>query len=138
MGFVKSYIQLFAYGSVTSEDWKTYLFSYFKDKVRDTWLDAPAAQQLPHCPLPLRWTSSTRWTGTCGCSRRACLQSSLSECASTQLLHTPPPFPSCFPDPSRYDTSMADACLALARRWLTVRWRSQQTFGLLLTAGAPS
>ncbi|XP_063073857.1 leukotriene A-4 hydrolase-like [Engraulis encrasicolus] len=33
MGFVKSYIQLFAYSSVTSEEWKTYLFTYFKDKV---------------------------------------------------------------------------------------------------------
>lgn len=34
MGFVKSYIQLFAYGSVTSEQWKQHLFTYFKDKVR--------------------------------------------------------------------------------------------------------
>lgn len=33
MGFVKSYIQLFAYGSATTEDWKNYLFSYFKDQV---------------------------------------------------------------------------------------------------------
>lgn len=36
MGFVKSYIQLFAYSSVTSEEWKNYLFTYFKDKVRHT------------------------------------------------------------------------------------------------------
>lgn len=35
MGFVKSYIQLFAYSSVTTEDWKTYLLSYFKDQVRN-------------------------------------------------------------------------------------------------------
>lgn len=33
MGFVKSYIQRFAYNSITSEDWKSYLFTYFKDKV---------------------------------------------------------------------------------------------------------
>uniref|UniRef100_A0A8C2AZV9 Leukotriene A4 hydrolase n=1 Tax=Cyprinus carpio TaxID=7962 RepID=A0A8C2AZV9_CYPCA len=33
MGFVKSYIQLFAYGTVTTEEWKNYLFTYFKDKV---------------------------------------------------------------------------------------------------------
>ncbi|XP_056604573.1 leukotriene A-4 hydrolase [Triplophysa dalaica] len=33
MGFVKSYIQLFAYSSVTTEEWKNYLFTYFKDKV---------------------------------------------------------------------------------------------------------
>lgn len=35
MGFVKAYIQMFAYSSVTTEDWKTYLFTYFKDKVRN-------------------------------------------------------------------------------------------------------
>ncbi|XP_005734264.1 leukotriene A-4 hydrolase isoform X1 [Pundamilia nyererei] len=33
MGFVKSYIQRFAYSSVTTEEWKNYLFAYFKDKV---------------------------------------------------------------------------------------------------------
>uniref|UniRef100_A0A7N8XLN0 Leukotriene A-4 hydrolase n=1 Tax=Mastacembelus armatus TaxID=205130 RepID=A0A7N8XLN0_9TELE len=33
MGFVKSYIQMFAYSSVTTEEWKNYLFTYFKDKV---------------------------------------------------------------------------------------------------------
>lgn len=38
MGFVKSYIQLFAYSSVTTEEWKNYLFTYFKDKVRNTWM----------------------------------------------------------------------------------------------------
>lgn len=34
MSFVKSYIQMFAYSSVTTDDWKNYLFTYFKDKVR--------------------------------------------------------------------------------------------------------
>ncbi|XP_008313645.1 leukotriene A-4 hydrolase [Cynoglossus semilaevis] len=33
MGFIKAYIQLFAYSSVTTEEWKNYLFTYFKDKV---------------------------------------------------------------------------------------------------------
>ncbi|KAJ3612580.1 hypothetical protein NHX12_020851 [Muraenolepis orangiensis] len=33
MGFVKSYIQMFAYSSITTEEWKSYLFTYFKDKV---------------------------------------------------------------------------------------------------------
>lgn len=33
MAFVKSYIQMFAYSSVTTEEWKNYLFTYFKDKV---------------------------------------------------------------------------------------------------------
>lgn len=47
MGFVKSYIQLFAYSSVTTDEWKNYLFTYFKDKVRNTW---------------------TRYSGQCGAS----------------------------------------------------------------------
>lgn len=34
MGFVKSYIQMFAYRSVTTAQWKDFLFAYFKDKVR--------------------------------------------------------------------------------------------------------
>ena len=34
MGFVKSYIQLFAYSSVTTDEWKNYLFRYFQEKVR--------------------------------------------------------------------------------------------------------
>ncbi|MBN3288325.1 LKHA4 hydrolase, partial [Polyodon spathula] len=33
MGFVKSYIQMFAYSSVTTDDWKNYLYTYFKDKI---------------------------------------------------------------------------------------------------------
>ncbi|TSK13240.1 Leukotriene A-4 hydrolase [Bagarius yarrelli] len=36
MGFVKSYIQMFAYSSVTTDDWKNYLYTYFKDKAKDT------------------------------------------------------------------------------------------------------
>uniref|UniRef100_A0A8C4WU63 Leukotriene A(4) hydrolase n=2 Tax=Eptatretus burgeri TaxID=7764 RepID=A0A8C4WU63_EPTBU len=32
VGFVKSYIDKFAYQSVTSEDWKNHLYEYFKDK----------------------------------------------------------------------------------------------------------
>lgn len=56
MGFVKSYVQRFAYSSVTTEDWKTYLFSYFKDKVRNLWLGLgglPAALQVLVTPWPL-------------------------------------------------------------------------------------
>nr|XP_006013979.1 PREDICTED: leukotriene A-4 hydrolase-like [Latimeria chalumnae] len=32
MGFLRGYIQVFAYKSVTTEDWKNFLYSYFKDK----------------------------------------------------------------------------------------------------------
>uniref|UniRef100_A0A8C9WN95 Leukotriene A(4) hydrolase n=2 Tax=Scleropages formosus TaxID=113540 RepID=A0A8C9WN95_SCLFO len=48
MGFVKSYIQLYAYSSVSTEEWKNYLFTYFKDKVDilkkvdwDGWMNTP-------------------------------------------------------------------------------------------------
>ncbi|XP_063303243.1 leukotriene A-4 hydrolase [Pelobates fuscus] len=33
LGFLKSYLQVFAYKSVTTDEWKKYLYSYFKDKV---------------------------------------------------------------------------------------------------------
>lgn len=56
MGFVKSYVQLFAYSSVTTEDWKTYLFSYFKDKVRNIWLGGGEGPGVTW-RLALRWTS---------------------------------------------------------------------------------
>lgn len=33
IGFLKAYVQKFAYKSVVTEDWKKFLYSYFKDKV---------------------------------------------------------------------------------------------------------
>uniref|UniRef100_W5K8W2 Leukotriene A4 hydrolase n=1 Tax=Astyanax mexicanus TaxID=7994 RepID=W5K8W2_ASTMX len=71
MGFVKSYIQMFAYSSVTTEQWKDYLFTYFKDKVDIL--------------------NKVDWNG---------------------WMYTPgmPPF-------KPYDTTLADACNALAQRW---------------------
>ncbi|KAM4676140.1 leukotriene A-4 hydrolase [Discoglossus pictus] len=33
LGFLKSYIQMFSYKTLTTEDWKNFLYSYFKDKV---------------------------------------------------------------------------------------------------------
>lgn len=63
MGFVKSYIQLFAYGSVTTDEWKNYLFTYFKDKVRHTWTRKSTKTSrvwivdLNVVSLSLRWTS---------------------------------------------------------------------------------
>ncbi|XP_067998884.1 leukotriene A-4 hydrolase [Melanerpes formicivorus] len=33
MGFLKAYIQQFAYKSIATEDWKDFLYSYFKDQV---------------------------------------------------------------------------------------------------------
>ncbi|XP_025921860.1 leukotriene A-4 hydrolase [Apteryx rowi] len=48
IGFLKAYIQQFAYKSITTEDWKKFLYSYFKDKVDvldkvdwNSWLHAP-------------------------------------------------------------------------------------------------
>uniref|UniRef100_A0A3P9IS18 Leukotriene A(4) hydrolase n=1 Tax=Oryzias latipes TaxID=8090 RepID=A0A3P9IS18_ORYLA len=72
MGFVKSYIQLYAYGSVTTDDWKNYLFTYFKDQ-------AEALNRVD-------WNA---WMFTPG---------------------MPPVKP-------QYDTTLADACIALSQRW---------------------
>uniref|UniRef100_A0AAR2JUU3 Leukotriene A-4 hydrolase n=1 Tax=Pygocentrus nattereri TaxID=42514 RepID=A0AAR2JUU3_PYGNA len=72
MGFVKSYTQLFAYRSVTTKEWKDYLFTYFKDK--------------------LDILNKVDWNG---------------------WMYTPgmPPVK------PQYDTTLADACIALAQRW---------------------
>ncbi|XP_020365839.2 leukotriene A-4 hydrolase [Rhincodon typus] len=48
MGFLKAYIQTFAYSSVTTEDWKKCLYTYFSDKTEilnkvdwNTWFHSP-------------------------------------------------------------------------------------------------
>ncbi|MGH0148533.1 UNVERIFIED_CONTAM: hypothetical protein FKN15_024225 [Acipenser sinensis] len=73
MGFIKSYIQMFAYSSVTTDDWKNYLYTYFKDKVDIL--------------------NKVDWNG---------------------WMHTPgmPPVK------TQYDTTLADACIALCKRWI--------------------
>ncbi|XP_056132354.1 leukotriene A-4 hydrolase [Lampris incognitus] len=76
MGFVKSYIQLFAYSSVTTEEWKNYLFTYFRDKV--------------DILEKVDWNA---WMNTPG---------------------MPPVKP-------QYDTTLADACIALCQRWVKAK-----------------
>uniref|UniRef100_A0A8C3JNP1 Leukotriene A4 hydrolase n=1 Tax=Calidris pygmaea TaxID=425635 RepID=A0A8C3JNP1_9CHAR len=48
IGFLKAYVQQFAYKSIVTEDWKKFLYSYFKDKVDildkvdwNSWFHAP-------------------------------------------------------------------------------------------------
>ncbi|XP_057709683.1 leukotriene A-4 hydrolase [Corythoichthys intestinalis] len=84
MGFVKSYIQTFAYGSVTTGQWKDFLFTYFKDK-------ADVLNKVD-------WNA---WMFTPG---------------------MPPVKP-------RYDTALADACVALCRRWTEAKERDLSGFG---------
>uniref|UniRef100_A0A3Q3A6X1 Leukotriene A(4) hydrolase n=1 Tax=Kryptolebias marmoratus TaxID=37003 RepID=A0A3Q3A6X1_KRYMA len=83
MGFVKSYIQLFAYSSVTTDDWKNYLFTYFKDKV-------DVLNQVD-------WNA---WMFTPG---------------------MPPVKP-------QYDTTLADACIALSQRWIKAKDQDLSSF----------
>ncbi|KAK6488103.1 leukotriene A-4 hydrolase-like [Huso huso] len=73
MGFVKSYIQMFAHSSVSTDDWKNYLYKYFKDKVDIL--------------------NKVDWNG---------------------WMHTPgmPPVK------PQYDTTLADACIALCKKWI--------------------
>ncbi|XP_077565883.1 leukotriene A-4 hydrolase [Stigmatopora nigra] len=84
MGFVKSYIQKFAYKSVTTEQWKDFLFTYFKDKVD-----------------VLNKVDWNAWISTPG---------------------MPPVKP-------RYDTTLADACIALCRRWTAAKEADLNGFG---------
>uniref|UniRef100_A0A3B4AV55 Leukotriene A-4 hydrolase n=1 Tax=Periophthalmus magnuspinnatus TaxID=409849 RepID=A0A3B4AV55_9GOBI len=72
MEFVKSYIQMFAYSSVTTDQWKNYLFTYFKDKV-----------------------------------------DILNKVDWNAWMYTP-----CV---IMYDTTLADACIALSQKWIKVR-----------------
>ncbi|XP_061662306.1 leukotriene A-4 hydrolase isoform X2 [Syngnathoides biaculeatus] len=72
MGFVKAYIQMFAYRSVTTDRWKDFLFAYFKDKME-----------------VLNKVDWNAWMFTPG---------------------MPPVKP-------HYDTTLADACIALCQRW---------------------
>ncbi|XP_056281197.1 leukotriene A-4 hydrolase [Pseudoliparis swirei] len=73
VGFLRSYIQRFSYGSVTTDQWKTHLFTYFKDQVE-----------------VLNKVDWTAWMFAPG---------------------MPPVQP-------RYDTTLADACIALSQRWI--------------------
>lgn len=84
MGFVKSYIQMFAYRSVTTDDWKNYLFTYFKDKV--------------DILNKVEWNA---W------------------------MHTP----GMAPVKPVYDTTLADACTALAQRWVKAKDTELSGFG---------
>ncbi|XP_068611239.1 dual specificity tyrosine-phosphorylation-regulated kinase 2 [Brachionichthys hirsutus] len=83
MGFVKSYIQMFAYSSVTSDEWKSYLFTYFKDKV--------------DILNKVDWNA---WMYTPG---------------------MPPVKP-------RYDSTLADACIALSQRWIKAKDQDLSSF----------
>ncbi|XP_067860717.1 leukotriene A-4 hydrolase [Heptranchias perlo] len=84
MGFLKAYIQIFAYSSVTTEDWKKCLYSYFNNK----------AEIL----------NKVDWKA---------------------WFHSPgiPPFK------PNYDTSMADDCIALCKRWSTATDAELSCFG---------
>ncbi|KAG8005400.1 Leukotriene A-4 hydrolase [Nibea albiflora] len=83
MGFVKSYIQRFAYSSVTTDEWKNYLFTYFKDKV--------------DILNKVDWNA---WMFTPG---------------------MPPVKP-------QYDTTLADACITLAQKWVKAKDQDLSSF----------
>ncbi|KAM4748205.1 leukotriene A-4 hydrolase [Rhinophrynus dorsalis] len=76
LGFLKSYIQMFSYKTVTTEEWKKFLYSYFKDKVDI--LDK------------VDWNG---WMTTPG---------------------MPPVQP-------QYDMTLANACIALSKKWVEAK-----------------
>ncbi|XP_043943120.1 leukotriene A-4 hydrolase-like [Protopterus annectens] len=83
LGFLKAYIQRFAFNSVATDEWKTFLYSYFKDKV-----DILNA---------VDWNA---W------------------------MHTPgmPPVQ------TKYDTTLADACISLCQRWSKAKTSDLESF----------
>uniref|UniRef100_A0A8C3LYV2 Leukotriene A-4 hydrolase n=1 Tax=Chrysolophus pictus TaxID=9089 RepID=A0A8C3LYV2_CHRPC len=46
MGFLKAYIQQFAYKSIVTDDWKAFLYSYFKDKAKESDLGSFSSADL--------------------------------------------------------------------------------------------
>ncbi|NWZ05665.1 LKHA4 hydrolase, partial [Agelaius phoeniceus] len=65
IGFLKAYVQTFAYKSIITEDWKKFLYSYFKDKVDildkvdwNSWFHAPG---MP----PVKPTYDTTLSNAC-------------------------------------------------------------------------
>uniref|UniRef100_A0A8C8BIQ3 Leukotriene A-4 hydrolase n=1 Tax=Otus sunia TaxID=257818 RepID=A0A8C8BIQ3_9STRI len=46
IGFLKAYIQQFAYKSIVTEDWKKFLYSYFKDKAKESDLGSFSSADL--------------------------------------------------------------------------------------------
>uniref|UniRef100_A0A8C5MUF6 Leukotriene A-4 hydrolase n=1 Tax=Leptobrachium leishanense TaxID=445787 RepID=A0A8C5MUF6_9ANUR len=83
LGFLKAYIQRFAYKTVTTDDWKAFLYSYFKDKTDI--LD------------------KVDWKG---------------------WMHTPgmPPVQ------PKYDMTLANACTALANKWIEAKESDLSSF----------
>uniref|UniRef100_A0A6J0VG73 Leukotriene A(4) hydrolase n=1 Tax=Pogona vitticeps TaxID=103695 RepID=A0A6J0VG73_9SAUR len=65
IGFLRAYIQQFAYQSITTEDWKNFLYTYFKDKIDvlekvdwNAWMNTPG---MP----PVKPTYDTTLSNAC-------------------------------------------------------------------------
>lgn len=83
LGFLKVYIQRFAFNSITTDEWKTFLYSHFKDKV-----DILNA---------VDWKA---WMYTPGMP----------------------------PVQTKYDTTLADACISLCQRWSKAKASDLESF----------
>ncbi|XP_032077104.1 leukotriene A-4 hydrolase [Thamnophis elegans] len=65
IGFLRAYIQQFAYKSIVTEDWKNFLYSYFKDKVNVlNKVDWNAWMHTPGMP-PVKPEYDTTLSNTC-------------------------------------------------------------------------
>ncbi|XP_064899430.1 leukotriene A-4 hydrolase isoform X2 [Columba livia] len=96
-GFLKAYIQQFAYKSIITEDWKKFLYSYFKDKVDvldkvdwNAWFHAPGMPPVK----PMYDTTlsnacvalSQRWIQAKECDLGSFSSADLKEMSSHQLI----------------------------------------------------
>ncbi|NXY81179.1 LKHA4 hydrolase, partial [Alcedo cyanopectus] len=97
MGFLKSYIQQFAYKSIVTEDWKKCLYTYFKDKVDvldkvdwNAWFYTPGMPPVkPTYDMTLANACvalSQRWIKAKECDLGSFSSADLKEMSSHQLI----------------------------------------------------
>uniref|UniRef100_A0A8D2P8R2 Leukotriene A-4 hydrolase n=1 Tax=Zosterops lateralis melanops TaxID=1220523 RepID=A0A8D2P8R2_ZOSLA len=90
IGFLKAYVLQFAYKSIVTEDWKKFLYSYFKDKVDildkvdwNSWFHAPG---MP----PVKPTYDMTLSNACVALSQRWIQAFLWLILTVQFLFQPP------------------------------------------------
>ncbi|XP_019370597.1 PREDICTED: leukotriene A-4 hydrolase isoform X1 [Gavialis gangeticus] len=97
IGFLKAYIQQFAYKSIVTEDWKNFLYSYFKDKVDildkvdwNAWMNTPGMPSVkPKYDMTLSNACvalSQRWIKATESDLRSFSSADVKELSSHQLI----------------------------------------------------
>ncbi|XP_067914869.1 leukotriene A-4 hydrolase [Heterodontus francisci] len=97
MGFLKAYTQIFAYSSVTTEDWKKCLYSYFNNKTEilnqvdwNAWFHSPGIPPFtPHYDISMAdacMTLCKRWSIATDAELDCFREADLKEMSSQQII----------------------------------------------------